>query len=131
MAAVMVRDDVARALDGSAIDREENVARMYPGNVGRRSWCDVDGGYSLSTGSPKHTVLDLMPLRSHDDVRCAQHDERGRNDESKDRPSPWTPGGIRRVMPVGNRQTSSLTVTSGQLENGHVRAAREFQAAVR
>jgi hypothetical protein len=85
---------------------------------------DIDRRDSFRAGSPEDAIFYLVPLRADGDVGDAEREQRDDDEDREDRTCPRTPTGIIRVMPAGNRQSSRLTVTRGQLQIRHGRAAK-------
>jgi len=128
---VLIRDNVGWRLDRSAVYREQNVSRSDTGKVCGRLRRDIDRGDAFRAGSPEHSVFDLVPLRADGDVGDAEGEQRDDDEDREDRTCLRMPAGIVRVMPAGNRQSSRLTVTRGQLQIRHGRRQKRQGSADR
>ena len=80
------RDDIGDFLDGTIVDREQQIAATKPDCRCWRTRCDLGRDNAFGMLPPEHAVFDLMPRRARGDVRGAKTEESRYHDQRQSRP---------------------------------------------
>src|SRR5439155_7714065 len=116
-------NDIARGLDRRPVDREQNVASLDAGAIGRGTWNDFNRRHALAASAPIHAVLNFVPASPHGDVRNAKPDQDDHDDGRKDRTSPGAPSRFARLMAGHHGRASGFDAARIYLDVRHWHAA--------